>query len=531
MKRLSKLFLVVSAILIVVNSTLAQTTSFTYQGKLTDGSNPASGTYDFQFALFDSLSGGTQIGSTLTLAGTSVTGGAFTVQLDFGVNAFPGANRFLETSVRPAGGGAFTVLTPRQRITSTPYAIRSTTSTSADNAAQLGGVTASQYVQTNDSRLSDPRSPTPGSSNYIQNTASLQTNTNFNISGNGIVNGRIGVGTNSPVSKLDVRGNMSIGVQNLPGGIFGANSLFVNNDDGGDPNNYFRIDGSGDNLYIVAASQPGATSGAGITFRTGAAGTTEADRVHINRFGLVGINTNNPTYFLDVHGTNTGLSCGPAVIRWGDPFVQSCSHALTLITSDANFDLLGGLDPNGNVVVRMRSNGDILTEGILGVGTLSPQRTLHVNGRARIGSIPLEASGASVCFNAAGDLLQCGASSLRLKTNVTQFRGGLDIIRRLKPISFDWKDGSGRDIGLGAEDVAKVAPSLTLTNSQGEVAGVKYERFNVILINAVKDQQAQIEKQQAMIASLQKTNSALNARLQKVERSLRKGISSSPRRH
>jgi hypothetical protein len=85
----------------------------------------------------------------------------------------------------------------------------------------------------------------------------------------------------------DVRGNVSIGVTAFAPGLFGANSLFVANDDGGDPNNYFRMDGSNDTLYIVAASQPGATRGARITFRTGQAGTTEADRVGIDEFDNV----------------------------------------------------------------------------------------------------------------------------------------------------------------------------------------------------------------------------------------------------
>ncbi len=146
----------------------------------------------------------------------------------------------------------------------------------------------------------------------------------------------------------------------------------------------------------------------------------------------------------------------------------------------------------------------IATSGNVGIGTPAPQRLLHVNGRARVGSIPLEASFGSVCFNQAGDLLQCGASSLRWKTNVQPFLGGLDIVRRLRPISFNWKEGGQPDIGLGAEDVARLAPSLTLTNSKGEPEGVKYDRLGVVLVNAVIEQQAQIEQQRKQIESLKK---------------------------
>ncbi len=121
----------------------AQTSTFTYQGRLLDGGMPANGNYDLQFALWDNAAAGTQIGSTQTVNSVSVSGGIFTVTLDFGANAFPGANRFLEISVRPAGGGSFTTLSPRQQISSTPYAVRSLGSTSADtlSSACVGCVT------------------------------------------------------------------------------------------------------------------------------------------------------------------------------------------------------------------------------------------------------------------------------------------------------------------------------------------------------------------------------------------------------
>src|SRR5213078_5296222 len=106
-----------------------------------------------QFALWDSASSGSQIGSTQTVNIIGVSSGIFTVTLDFGANAFPGANRFLEISARLSGASAFTLLTPRQQITSTPYAVRSGNASLADtatNATQLGGVGAGQYVQTSD---------------------------------------------------------------------------------------------------------------------------------------------------------------------------------------------------------------------------------------------------------------------------------------------------------------------------------------------------------------------------------------------
>src|SRR2546425_8397503 len=76
------------------------TTTFTYQGRLTDGGAAANGNYDLQFALFDSGAGGNQISATQTLNTVAVSAGIFNVTLDFGVSAFIGANRSLEIGVR-----------------------------------------------------------------------------------------------------------------------------------------------------------------------------------------------------------------------------------------------------------------------------------------------------------------------------------------------------------------------------------------------------------------------------------------------
>src|SRR5438445_10358409 len=193
--RLGRRILALGAILILVSAYVhaqTQTTAFTYQGRLTDAGAPANANYDLQFALFDNSSTGTQIGSTLTRTSVAVSGGVFSVQLDFGVSAFPGANRFLEIGVRPASVGSFATLAPRQQISSTPYAIRTLSAATADtatNATQLGGIAASSYVQTNDSRLSDSRPPTAGSSNYIQNNSASTQSGSFNISGNGTSGG------------------------------------------------------------------------------------------------------------------------------------------------------------------------------------------------------------------------------------------------------------------------------------------------------------------------------------------------------
>lgn len=160
----------------------AQTTAFTYQGKLTDAGAPANGNFDLQFKLFDAVSGGTQIGATVTNNAVAVSGGVFTTTLDFGANAFPGTARWLEISVRPAGGGAFTLLSPRQSLGTVPYAMRSLT---AGNAAQLGGVDAARYVQQDASNNVSVGGNLTVSGTFSANIVNAQTQ--FNLGGQRIL--------------------------------------------------------------------------------------------------------------------------------------------------------------------------------------------------------------------------------------------------------------------------------------------------------------------------------------------------------
>ena len=98
-------------------------TAFTYQGQLQNGGVPQSGPCDLRFKLFDASSGGSQIGSTQTVAGVNVVNGLFTVPIDFGSSAFTGSARWLETAVTCPSGGSFTTLSPRQAMSPTPNAI------------------------------------------------------------------------------------------------------------------------------------------------------------------------------------------------------------------------------------------------------------------------------------------------------------------------------------------------------------------------------------------------------------------------
>ncbi len=91
---------VLACLLICLSASVswAQTTAFSYQGRLIEAGSPANGNYLMQFKLFDAA--GTQTGTTLTDVAVSVTNGVFNVTLDFGSAVFTGENRFLEVSIK-----------------------------------------------------------------------------------------------------------------------------------------------------------------------------------------------------------------------------------------------------------------------------------------------------------------------------------------------------------------------------------------------------------------------------------------------
>src|SRR6185503_15265016 len=118
--------------------------AFTYQGRLTDAGGPASGSFDFRFTLFDAAAGGAAVGAPVGVNAVPVVQGLFTVPLDFGPAPFAaGQARWIQVEVRPAGGGGYPILTPRQELTPTSYALFSSRTDPANlTSLNAGNLTA-----------------------------------------------------------------------------------------------------------------------------------------------------------------------------------------------------------------------------------------------------------------------------------------------------------------------------------------------------------------------------------------------------
>jgi hypothetical protein len=111
---------------------------FTYQGSLDDGGSPANGFYDLRLSLHNAPSFGSIIAGPVVNSSVYVTNGLFSTVVDLGPGVFDGLPYWLEIEVRPAGGGGYTPLNPRQEITATPYALHAITAGLAGGV--VGGV-------------------------------------------------------------------------------------------------------------------------------------------------------------------------------------------------------------------------------------------------------------------------------------------------------------------------------------------------------------------------------------------------------
>lgn len=219
---------------------------FTYQGQLKQGGLPVNGPVDLEFSLWDAAADGATVAPNQTKLNVNVVNGLFKVDLDFGANAFTGADRWLQIAVRsPAGVDPYITLSTRQPLTAAPYSLfslqagnthwqavgnditntnsgfvginRSTTVSGAEyfgiQAPAIGTNYGGMYIRT-DSATARPfygyNTGTETAWTYLDGADG-----SWNIYNGGIRmtvgdNGRVGIGTTTPAYLLDVDGRMRV---------------------------------------------------------------------------------------------------------------------------------------------------------------------------------------------------------------------------------------------------------------------------------------------------------------------------------
>lgn len=214
------------------------------------------------------------------------------------------------------------------------------------------------------------------------------------------------------------------------------------------------------------------------------------DLLTIQTNGNVGIGTNNASVKLDVVGSATFRN-GTNTSSRGQLNVVSTNESAKIYMREndiANGILFEALQasPNGILIIS-QDDGISIKDRI----KLTQNGTVAILTRATDGSEQL-------CRNSFSEISDC-SSSIRYKQNINPFVSGLSLIRQLRPVSFNWRANNQADFGLVAEEVNQVEPLLTTTNAKGEIEGVKYDRVGVVLVNAVQEQQLQLESQQKQL--------------------------------
>jgi hypothetical protein len=156
--------------------------------------------------------------------------------------------------------------------------------------------------------------------------------------------------------------------------------------------------------------------------------------------------------------------------------------------------------PNGNVDAPINVGPTSqVKEGVLGVDALAVFGAAYIQD-----SLGIANSAPSYPLDVSGDIHNTGNtysaayfhnSDEGLKENI-RIVGGLSIVSRLRGVSFTWKQDGTASAGVIPHEVESVLPSAVRTDARGFKV-VEYDQIIAVLIEAVKEQQAQIEKLKA----------------------------------
>ena len=370
--------------------------------------------------------------------------------------------------------------------------------------------------------------------------------------------GNVGIGTTSPGYKLDVAGTIrTTGELYLDNGgdaiafmgVSDANyrkALYASNDD-----HYVTNRHTGGDLILMSNNGSAGGETERLRFVAGS-GTQNAYFSNVN----VGIGTNSPESKLNIVDsgeTIIRLYASTASTRSGIWFTNGSYSYGTNIGTDNKFHITGNInseaelvtvDSSGNVLIGGTSasghgfNLEVLNDHAyvkgpdgwngtgdkaivaLGSGVSNESfgcgyvygtglvlSTYKLSGGGDFGSstqnslVIADSTGQASFIN---DVIAYASSDKRLKENIKPLDNALDKIKKINGVEFDWIDGKdehgnsvhsneGHDVGVIAQEIEEVLPEVVHTRDNGYKA-VKYEKIVPLLIQAIKEQQQQIEE-------------------------------------
>ena len=177
-------------------------------------------------------------------------------------------------------------------------------------------------------------------------------------------------------------------------------------------------------------------------------------------------------------------------------FVNTATGSLTTADGDFYYNTdehsFFGVISGSHTAFGLAATGSGITDI---VSDTSPQLggTLDINSYNISGSGSINIDGG---ITATGDVTAYYSSDERLKDNVTVIGSALDKINQIGGYEFDWNDNSehsGHDVGVIAQEIEKVLPEVVVDRDNGYKA-VRYDKIVALLINAIKEQQLQIDE-------------------------------------